>query len=217
MTQNDWQGRFTGRVADAVRRYRKERGLSAQGLTDACAALGYEIPRTAIANLENGRRSGVEIAELLVFAKALDVPPIALLLPVGVVGSVEVLPGQSMPIWDAVSWITAETPIGDEPSPGTVNEVLYELRAHAQGISALQRAIAFTDEMRRGISLIRDPEQRARSEEMLSKMDDYASESARDVRDFRAKLRGRGIEPPSLPEDLDYLDNTDADDRPDAS
>lgn len=214
MTQNDWQGRFTGRVADAVRRYRKERGLSAQGLTDACAALGYEIPRTAIANLENGRRSGVEIAELLVFAKALDVPPIALLLPVGVSGSVEVLPGQSMPIWDAVSWITAETLLGDEPPPGTVNEILYDLRAHAQGISALQRAITFADETRRGTSLIRDPEQRARSEDLLSNLDRYASESARDVRDYRAKLRGRGIEPPSLPEDLDYLD-TEVDDRPD--
>ena len=217
MTQNDWQGRFTGRVADAVRRYRKERGMSAQGLADACAALGYEIPRTAIANLENGRRSGVEIAELLVFAQALDVPPIALLLPVGVAGEVEVLPGRSVPIWDAVSWITAETLVGDEPSPGTVEEVLYELRAHAQAINSLQKAVAFADETRRGTSLIRDPDQRSRSAEMLSKMDSYASEYARDLRDFRAKLRGRGIEPPSLPDDLDHLDNIDGDDRPDVS
>ena len=114
MTENDWQGRLTQQVTAAVRDYRKLRGMSAQGLADACAALGHAIPRTSIANLENGRRSGVEIAELLVFAKALDVPPIALLLPIGMAGSVEVLPGQELPIWDAVSWVTAETLIGED-------------------------------------------------------------------------------------------------------
>ncbi|MFI1740865.1 helix-turn-helix domain-containing protein [Streptomyces sioyaensis] len=206
MTEHDWQGRLTQQVADAVRDYRKLRGLSAQGLADACAALGHAIPRTSIANLENGRRSGVEIAELLVFAKALGVPPIALILPIGMAGSVEVLPGQELPIWDAVSWITAETLIGEEPEPGTVNEVIFELRAHAQAISTLRRAIEFAEEARRGANLIRDPQQRARNDGMLEGLGDYTRGSAQDVREFRAKLRVRGIEPPTLPEDLKYLD-----------
>lgn len=95
MTEKDWQGRLTQQVAEAVRDYRKLRGLSAQGLADACAALGHAIPRTSIANLENGRRSGVEIAELLVFAKALDVPPIALLLPIGMAARSRCSPARS--------------------------------------------------------------------------------------------------------------------------
>ncbi|MFI6287240.1 helix-turn-helix domain-containing protein [Streptomyces sp. NPDC051018] len=208
MTQNDWQGRLTGHVADTVRRHRKERGLSAQGLADACAALGYEIPRTAIANLENGRRSSVEIAEIFVLARALGIPPIVLLLPIGTAGAAEVVPGQSLPIWDAVAWFTAETLIGDEPEPGTVDEIIFELRSHAAGLNSLRKAIAFAEETRRGTSLMRDPAQRARNADMQAKLDDYVRQYIIDVQDFRARLRQRGIEPPVLPEDLDYLDLT---------
>ncbi|MGW2847892.1 helix-turn-helix domain-containing protein [Streptomyces sp. NPDC001108] len=203
MTQNDWQGRLTQHVADAVRHYRKERGLSAQALADACAKLGYAVPRTSIANLENGRRSGVEIAELLVLAKALQIPPIALMLPVGMSGSVEVVPGEELPIWDAIAWITGETLLGSEPQPGTVAEIIYELRIHAQGVNQVQKAIQFAEETQRhGLY----SGQRLNGKDMQASIQNYARESAGDLREFRGKLRARGIEPPALPEDLKFLD-----------
>lgn len=204
MTQNDWQGRLTQHVADAVRHYRKERGLSAQALADACGNLGYPIPRTSIANLENGRRSGVELAELLVLAKALEIPPITLMLPVGMAGSVEVVPGEELPIWDAIAWISGETLLGSEPNPGTASEIIYELRIHAQAVNQVQKAISFTEETERH-GLFHG--QRLNGKSILEGLQGYTRETARELREYRGKLRARGIEPPALPEDLTFLDD----------
>ncbi|GGU60032.1 hypothetical protein GCM10010211_26320 [Streptomyces albospinus] len=206
MTEKDWRGRLAERVAEAVRRYRNERGMSAQALADACAEIGYEIPRTVIANLENGRRASVEIADLLVLAKALKVPPIALLMPVGVAGTIEVLPGQEVSIWDAVTWFTAEVPLGDEPSEGTIEAKLYEFRLHAQVLSAAQKAVEFADGTRRTLSMVHDPEQRAINNEMQEKLDDYARHQLKDLRGQRNDMRKAGLVPPALPEDLAYVD-----------
>ncbi|MDD9377876.1 helix-turn-helix transcriptional regulator [Streptomyces sp. ZAF1911] len=204
MTQNDWQGRLTQHVADAVRHYRKDRGLSAQALADACGKLGYPVPRTSIANLENGRRSGVELAELLVLAKALEIPPIMLMLPVGMAGSVEVVPGDELPIWDAIAWISGETLLGSEPNPGTANEIIYELRIHAQAVNQVQKAIQLAEETQQ-YGLYRN--QRLNGRSMLEAIQNYAKESVVDLRDYRRKLRARGIEPPALAEDLQFLDD----------
>ena len=67
------------RVAQEVRRLREPR--SAQWLADQTKELGYEISRSVIADLENGRRRHVTIPEMLVLAAALETAPIALLFP----------------------------------------------------------------------------------------------------------------------------------------
>ncbi|WP_256386260.1 helix-turn-helix domain-containing protein [Protofrankia sp. BMG5.30] len=91
-----------------MRHHRRRRGMSAQELADATAALGYPIARSVIANLESGRRSSVLVAELVILAKAIGVPPIVLLYPTGRKDTVEALPGVELPLWTALSWFTAE-------------------------------------------------------------------------------------------------------------
>jgi len=212
MTQPDWQGRLTARVSDAVRRFRTERGMSAQDVSDACASLGHSIPRTVVSNLENGRRSGVDLSEVLVLAKVLGVPPIALIIPPGLAGSVEILPGQEMPTSDALEWFSAELPFGDEPEPDTLDARYDEIRRHAQAVRSLLKAMEMADEFRRGAMLIRDPQRRAGNLDWVAKLDERVGESVRELQDFRAGLRERGLEPPTLPEALDHLDLVETED-----
>lgn len=61
--------------------YRRAIGLTGNGLAERLTALGYEMSRSTIANLETGRRP-VTVAELLGLAIALDVPPLVLVLPI---------------------------------------------------------------------------------------------------------------------------------------
>ncbi|MYX39081.1 MULTISPECIES: helix-turn-helix transcriptional regulator [unclassified Streptomyces] len=100
----DWTARVSRTIAHEVRRHRTGRGMSAQQLADACEALGAPMPRTVISNLENGRRGSITVAEVMVLAAALDVPPATLVFPVGHVDEVEYLPGQSVPPLAAVEW-----------------------------------------------------------------------------------------------------------------
>jgi transcriptional regulator with XRE-family HTH domain len=74
-----WSSRLTRSIATEIRRRRKARKWSAQRLSDECAALGLEITRTAISDLENGRRRFITVAELLIIAQALEIGPAALL------------------------------------------------------------------------------------------------------------------------------------------
>ncbi|MCV6963947.1 helix-turn-helix domain-containing protein [Mycobacterium intermedium] len=99
-----WVEDLHERVAAAVRDAR--RGHSAQWLADETARLGYPISRSAIANYENGRKKTLDIAELLVLAAALDVPPVMLLFPEQPDGVVEVLPGESVTSIVAAEWFS---------------------------------------------------------------------------------------------------------------
>lgn len=209
---SDWQASVTAGVAEAVRRFRDERGMSAQDVADATVKLGYPIQRSVIANLENGRRSGVDLAELYILAKALDVPPVALLVPAGEAGEMEILPGQTYSTDDALQWITGETMLDDEPEEDTVEERFDEIRKHRQGVHGLLRSISRTEEYRRGALLTRDPATRDANLELVARFDALVSEQSRNLQDFRATMRARGIQPPTLPPTLSHLDYVESDD-----
>lgn len=95
---------MTRRIATQVREHRKARKWSAQRLSDACAELGMEFPRSTLADLETGRRSHISVAEFLVLARALDVGPIDLLMRPERDEAVELLPGTSLSAADAADW-----------------------------------------------------------------------------------------------------------------
>jgi transcriptional regulator with XRE-family HTH domain len=105
MTQ--WDGDMHARIAVAIKEARGKR--SAQWLADQTAELGYPITRAQIANYESGRKKGLDVAELVVLAAALDVPPIALLYPALPDGPVEWLPGVYFPSHVVAEWFSGET------------------------------------------------------------------------------------------------------------
>ena len=102
----DWSEDFHRRTASAIKSARGSR--SAQWLADQTEQLGYPISRAAIANYESGRKKGLDVAELLVLAAALRLPPLALLFPQLPDGPVEVLPGLTTTCWDAAAWFSGE-------------------------------------------------------------------------------------------------------------
>ncbi|MFF7637744.1 helix-turn-helix domain-containing protein [Kitasatospora sp. NPDC008050] len=210
-TPKDWQAAVTGRVAEAVRRFREERGMSAQDVADACAKLGYPIARSVIANLENGRRSSVDVAELLVLAKVLDVPPVALLVPVGEESEIEVLPDQVYSTDDALMWVTGELPLDYEPPDDTVEERFEEVRKHSQMVYALLKSISRTDEHRRGAALTRDQATREFNLDLVARFDDIIGDQTLGLQEFRAQMREKGIRTPSLPPPLTHLDLVETD------
>jgi len=108
MTQPIWAEDTTHRIAAAVKALRGKR--SAQWLADRTAELGHPISRTAISNLEIGRKHAVDVPELIVLARALGVPPLLLLYPDLPAGEVEVLPGHRTSSWSAAQWFAGTGP-----------------------------------------------------------------------------------------------------------
>ncbi len=118
MTQRSWAEDTTDRIAAAVKALRGTR--SAQWLADRTADLGHPISRTAISNLEVGRKRSVDVPELVVLARALGVPPLLLLYPELPAGEVEVLPGHRTSSWSAAQWFAGRGPYKATDKTGEV-------------------------------------------------------------------------------------------------
>jgi transcriptional regulator with XRE-family HTH domain len=122
--EREWSRRLTSTVGARVRLYRDEKhaNLSAKELADRCEKLGYRVEQQVIANMEGGRRTGVNLAEILVLALALDVPPLLLLVPIGGPEEIELLPNAPTSPQAAYAWIVGRAPFArraGERSDGT--------------------------------------------------------------------------------------------------
>lgn len=97
MTQSDeWSANLARNIGKNLKSERQRWGLSAQKLSDRLKALGVDVPRDVIANIESGRRRTVSVAELIALGYALKVPPLFLIYPLARMSEeVETLPGTS--------------------------------------------------------------------------------------------------------------------------
>jgi len=141
MSEKDsWPVRYTLSVAEQIYRRRKARGWSAQKLSNACAELGMEFPRSTLADLESGRRGHVSVAELLVLARALDVPPLLLLVPVGTQEETEVLPECSRDSFRVAQWFAGEVPFPGEDDAAYIASIADSWRVAGDSPLELYRA-----------------------------------------------------------------------------
>jgi len=108
-----WELKLAGRVGDAVKRRRKALGLTAVQLADKTRDLSYPITRVAITKIETNKRAGkLDIAEVLVLAVALEIPPALLLVPEFPGDpSVEMLPNYRASPPAIVRWLCGESPL----------------------------------------------------------------------------------------------------------
>jgi transcriptional regulator with XRE-family HTH domain len=140
-----WPERLNAVTGGRVRYYRRRNDLTAGQLSDRCADLGLPMSRSKLANLENGRarQEGVGVAEVLVLAAALGVPPALLVFPLGSHDDVEVLPGCATDAWTAYRWLTGEARRsalpGDAEPVDTLGEALHVLDAYGRHTTALLR------------------------------------------------------------------------------
>ncbi|MFF5230320.1 helix-turn-helix domain-containing protein [Dactylosporangium sp. NPDC000521] len=106
-----WPKTVTQVLARQLKAWREQRKISANELSRRTAELGFEVPRSVIANIETGRRDSIGVNELLILAAALDIPPILLITPIGVSDSMEILPDVTVSPWLARGWIMGTRPI----------------------------------------------------------------------------------------------------------
>jgi transcriptional regulator with XRE-family HTH domain len=107
-----WELELSERVGRAVQMRRKALKMTAQQLAEKTRELGYPVSRVAISKIEGNLRAGkLDVAELLVLAVALEIPPALLLLPTFPNGAVELLPGLNASTFKARKWICGDAPI----------------------------------------------------------------------------------------------------------
>jgi len=207
MTQSSWADATTRRIAANVKTLRGKR--SAQWLAGRTTELGHPISRTAISNLEVGRKGAVEVPELLVLAKALGVPPLLLLFPGYPGREVEFLPGHSASSWHAAQWFT-----GTEAFRSADDYAVFE-REHDEfekGSEVIRLAM-LEDEIR-GIlnAVVEMREKMLREGDMTAekgmKVEQQIKEMAPHMMDMRRRMVDLGASPVPLPPVLAFLEGT---------
>jgi transcriptional regulator with XRE-family HTH domain len=194
-----WAAREAADIGRRIAQRRTALRMSAQQLAERCAGLGMpEITRPVLVKLEHGRREAVSTAELAVLAAALDTAPILLLYPVGLVGSVEYLPGKAAPPWDAARWWTDEASLAPDLAIGPAyrRSAGSLFRDHQQLLAELPG-----DMTRPGyLAAVAGQHGGAKSdgERMLAL-------TVRALRDIRLGIRELGLKPPELPPELKWL------------
>lgn len=113
----DWQKEMTDRIGQQVQALRGKR--TALWLSDRTEKLGMKISRSALSELENGKRKSISLAEFFVLAAALDVSPVALLFPEYPDGVVEFLPGIETSSFQASNWISGDQLLSNGLDDGT--------------------------------------------------------------------------------------------------
>lgn len=216
VTQQDWATRLAQTIASEVRRHRKRRGLSAQGLADACSELGYPIARSVLANLENGRREAVTFAELLVLGRALGVPPLLLAFPVGARVQIEATPDEPRDTLAVVRWASGEAPFPRE-SPAWRPEDVTEWLSGSRGLEAYRRqdklVEAWQTHTARAVEHKTNAADEATPEKFRKMLIDSAEDELKKADDMKEELaellrsmQVDGIIPRSLPAALVHLD-----------
>ena len=142
-------------LAVASRRKDRDIAITAAQLAERMTALGYPYTRAAVANLENGRKNSVDVAELLALASALGVPPAMLIFQTEDAIFNEALPGHYIKPSEAVQWFVGYPPESElDPAFDThekyQNESVdlfkqaYATREYKQAISRLEELKAST-------------------------------------------------------------------------
>ncbi|WP_242882527.1 helix-turn-helix domain-containing protein [Actinomadura litoris] len=197
VTQIDWTRNLTASIAEQVRRYRKDRGLSAQQLADACKALGLDTSRSAVANFENGRRDTVSVAELVAFAHALDVPPLLLVVPLGVDQLTHLPAGIAASSWEAAQWFAGL----DRTKSGAVRLFVRHERYVGEAEFASRKAAA----ARSMAAAVDDAARRAAHTATAQAADQAVRLAEEIIAETRDDIRAAGLTPPALPLLLTHL------------
>ena len=194
---------LAGWFGNVVSRRRHALKMTASELSRRTAELGYPISRGAIAKIESSLRSGkVDVAEVLVLAAALDMPPVLLLFPqLGTDGGAVVIPGVYTRTGDAVRSVAGQLAFPQECDPSTMhlvgqpnptNDGVRLIEAEALLEQALETRISLVHYQRQVQSNAAEADTAQR---MLEKNDEQIGALRTMIRDARDALWGMGIEP----------------------
>lgn len=212
MEQNEgWDAVTARRIGQRVAYFRKRigtKGITAQALANRCADLGHPLHRAVIAKLEKGLRQSVTVADLVVLANALGVSPTALVIPIDRAATVEILPGEKVPAYEALTWFTGERRQAWASKTAGSSEdfaLVDAYRAHERCVADWQRQ---SEQVARWASEIaQDPSAEARVKWAAT----MADGAERELRRIRGELRRAGARVPALPAGLQHIDAGEGD------
>lgn len=177
--------------------------MSAQQLANRCEELGLPIGRSVLANFESGRRPAISVPELLVLARALGVSPVALVAPIDHDDTVEILPGQDVPAYDAMVWLSGERRFPgeagprDEPADPAMTSAYRE---HAHYVAEWFKV------NRRAADALAGADDDQSAADRIAAAHDLVDRAERDVINVRRELRRAGVRLPELPAGLQHID-----------
>lgn len=202
----DWAEQFTRSVVQEIRRRRDAKGWTVARLAERCSELGYPIKRTTFSNLEGGLRKSIGLAELVVIAAALELPPALLAVPLGQTETVEVLPGQEVGQWTAFKWFCGQS--------GAGRGHLAPFVEHAEWATEVLAATANVARCKSWVGEAESDAERQRLTEQMELSEKLVHSAERALLESRARIAGAGRVPPRLPAELAYLTDTTPDDLP---
>jgi transcriptional regulator with XRE-family HTH domain len=110
-------------------------------VADRTQELGHPISRTAISEYETGKRKTMPVSDLVVIARALNVPPALLLYPGQPDAAIEYLPGKELCSIDAVQAFAGERSVVDETRESiALLRLARRWRALVADVAALEHA-----------------------------------------------------------------------------
>lgn len=179
-------------VAAQIRAFRRRQDLTLAQLADKCAELGApQLSFSSLANIERGataesRRKprDVSLDELAILARALNVPPVMLLFPIGTSERVQITPEVEITAWDAAQWFSGELFLTPDVETHLATPV-YLFRQHTKWMDDFLGAGEAERDSRR-------------------------AETEQALRSVRAEMRRHGLTPPNLPPELKHIDETRA-------
>ncbi|NLU81619.1 helix-turn-helix transcriptional regulator [Rhodococcus sp. HNM0569] len=176
-----------------------------QWVADRTAELGYPISRSRLSDLERGKRGGLlGLAELIVLAKALEVPPVSLLYPNLAQKVVEVTPQVEATAWNALKWFTGEEPLMDYRlidgvvMEGIEPEAYAHFEANAQALELLRLHDRLASNYREDQQLADRAWERAggATSPEVERIEERLDHLQAQIRGVRAHLREKGITVP---------------------
>jgi hypothetical protein len=174
--------------------------MSAQKLADRCSELGLSVPRAVIANLENGHRDSVTVAELLVLAAALEVPPAELFFPFGESLAAEFLPGGRAGLVDAARWLGGFARLDSASMTVVSPTVVYPMETAVQLYESHEAAASHLETLlRRLASPHPNPDVQAADERIKRLEEEH-------LQMIRTEMRRRGLLLPPLADKLSYVE-----------
>jgi transcriptional regulator with XRE-family HTH domain len=196
-TRGEWSADLTRSIAKNVRRYRKAKDWSARELAETCTILGFDIPRTAVSDLENGRRLFITVSELLMLARALEVSPIDLVFPQDREEPVRVSPAELLDSFEAGQWWSGRRKIVG---------VGHAVRRYVQPKGHDPRSLFQEHEsLVMAIRYVCRQLETATIPETVQEAQDVLRTDVNQLTELRQMIRSFGFIPPNLPQDLAFF------------
>lgn len=176
--------------------------MSLAALSDRLKELGRPIGLSSLSKVELGQR-GIDLDDLTALSRALGVPPLQLIFPLGQERLVEVTPGAVAGAWTAARWFSGEGPFPtrlDEDRWVVAGSDFEDWEESSPAYFREQDGlIGQWNRLKVRLTTAADGDERRAIADLLD-------QAEAQLRRHRRSMRSRGLDPGQLTADLQHVD-----------